>query len=628
MKTILILLACFLYSNIFSQEITEKEVKTDVNGVTVFLEGAQVVRKKSVDLMSGITLLKFVNLSPFIDAKSVQVKAVGEVTVLSVNHQQNFIDKSSKLAELTELQQKDKALDGKINLENAYLSVIKEELEFLKQNRSIGGTTQNINVNNLREVNNYYSTKLTELKLKEIERNKTLEELKRQKADINNQIGSLTNKSEYPTGEVLVKIESKKQTKVNLEVSYVVNNASWFPSYDIRAKSITEPVQLIYKANVRQDTKEEWKDIKLRFSSSNPNSTGVAPELKPYFLNYNTLPPVYNRSISMVKGRVVDAETNEPLPGVCVNLLGSTIGTISDANGNYSIVVPNGNAALSYSSVGYTTETLPAASSQMNIKLTPDIVALDEVVVTGYGVMKKKDISGALQGKTSGVALENKIKIRGTNSLSVPLVQVEKQTTVDFEIKTPYTVKSDNKNYTIDMETYDLPATYKYYCVPKVDKDAFLIAYIVDWEKYNLLEGEANIFFEDTYVGKTLMDVRNATDTMNISLGRDKSISVNRQKMKDYTTKQFLGSKKEETRAYNITVKNNKSQKIDMVLLDQIPVSTSEEIEVTAQKISGAQRNTETGEIKWEFSLEPSSKKDFELNYSVKYPKNRSLVIE
>ena len=115
---------------------------------------------------------------------------------------------------------------------------------------------------------------------------------------------------------------------------------------------------------------------------------------------------------------------------------------------------------------------------------------------------------------------------------------------------------------------------------------------------------------------------------MSISLGRDKSISVNRQKVKDYTTKQFLGSKKEETRAWNITVKNNKSQKIEMVLLDQVPVSTSEEIEVNILKISGAQRNVETGEIKWDFSLEPSVKKEFELNYSVKYPKYRSLIIE
>ena len=178
------------------------------------------------------------------------------------------------------------------------------------------------------------------------------------------------------------------------------------------------------------------------------------------------------------------------------------------------------------------------------------------------------------------------------------------------------------------MVNYKLPAEFKYFCVPKINKDAFLIANISDWEKYNLLEGEANIFFEDTYVGKSLLDIRYATDTLQISLGKDKNVSVKREKMKDFTTKQFIGSKKEESRVWNITVKNNKSQSINMLVFDQVPVSTLEEIKVEILKISGAKHNQETGEIKWDFSIEPNENKIFELNYSVKYPKYRNLIIE
>ncbi len=71
-----------------------------------------------------------------------------------------------------------------------------------------------------------------------------------------------------------------------------------------------------------------------------------------------------------------------------------------------------------------------------------------------------------------------------------------------------YSVKSDSKNHVVELTTYDVPAFYEYYCVPKVDKDAFLLGYITNWEQYNLLEGEANIFFEDTYIGKSILDVR------------------------------------------------------------------------------------------------------------------------
>ena len=168
----------------------------------------------------------------------------------------------------------------------------------------------------------------------------------------------------------------------------------------------------------------------------------------------------------------------------------------------------------------------------------------------------------------------------------------------------------------------------QYYCVPKIDRDVFLIANVSNWEQYNLLEGEANLFFEGTYVGKTLLDVRYATDTLQISLGRDKNINVKREKIKEFTTKKFIGSKKEEARGWDIDIKNNKSQQINMLLFDQVPVSTLEEIKVEVSEFSAGKHDPKTGEIKWEFKIGPSESKKFSLNYFVKYPKNRKLIIE
>lgn len=625
MKAINILLLSLIFSNVFSQEILEKEVQTEVNGVTVFLDGAQIVRQKVVDLPKGKSVIKFINLSPFIDAKSVQVKAEGEVTVLSVNHQQNYLDKMEKSAELTALEKRLETIEDKIKLEYTYLAIIKDELLFLQENRDIGGKNEQVSVTNLQQASDFYSNRLTSLKMKEIERNKTLKSLNEQKTDLHNQINTLTSKKEYPTGEILVKVDAQQTKKYSLELTYLVGNAGWFPSYDIRAKNINEPVQLIYKANVKQDTKVDWSNVKLKFSSADPNVSGVAPELQTYFLNYNSLPPTYKLSANSVRGKVMDNH-GEALPGANVVVEGTTIGTVTDFDGNYSITIPNHSSQLTFSFIGFTSKTLPISNAVMNITLEEDEMDLEEVVVVGYG--STSNVSEALSGKVAGVHIDKSMKIRGTSSLAIPTAQVENQTTVDFEIHTPYTIKSDNKNYTVDMAFYNLPAFYQYYCVPKVDKDAFLIANIVDWEKYNLLEGEANVFFEETYVGKTLMDVRYASDTLEISLGRDKKVSVNREKIKDFTDKQFIGNKKEETRAWKTTVKNNKNQAIHMIILDQVPVSTIEEIEVNIQNISGAQQNSETGEVKWEFELKPNDKKEFELKYSVKYPKYRNLIVE
>jgi len=621
-KLPLILLLCLIFNKTYSQEIIEKKITTSVNEVTVFLEGAQITRKKTIEIKQGKTILKFSDLSPFIDAKSVQVKADGNITVLAVNHQQNFIEKLDKQQELVDLENKLKEVDDKIMLERTYLQILTEELAFLKENRNIGGKNQELSVLNLKDASIFFGTKLTELKIKEIERNNTLKNLNKERSDLTNQINTISKKKEFPNGEILVKVDAKNSSNVSFELSYVVENAGWFPTYDIRAKNVNEPVELIYKANVKQDTKISWDNVKLNLSSANPNISGVAPELKTYFLNYNTRPPVYNRATNEVRGVVLD-EYNNPLPGATVIVKGTTIGTSTDFDGKYSLTIPNNESSLTFSFIGFISQTKPIQSEVMNIMLEEDSATLDEVVVVGYGTTKKnKSISKALQGKVSGV------QIRGASSLAIPTVQNENQTTIDFEIKTPYTIKSDNKSYSVDIDAYNLSAFYQYYCVPKIDKDAFLIANITNWEKYNLLEGEANIFFEGTYIGKTLLDVRYASDTLQISLGRDKNVNVKREKVNEFISKKFIGSKKEESRGWDISVKNNKSQRINMLIYDQVPVSTLEEIKIEVSEISGAKQDSESGEIKWEFTIDPNESKRFSLKYLVKYPKNRNLIIE
>ncbi|MBG7612650.1 mucoidy inhibitor MuiA family protein [Polaribacter sp. BAL334] len=620
MKNIPFIIAFLLCFCGFSQTEKHQDIKTTIKEVTVFQSNAQVTREKSVDLFAGETILKFINLSPFIDAKSIQVKADGAVTILNVSHQQNFIDKLEKQKELVTLESKLIEITTKIELESTLIEILKEELTFLNENRNIGGKNESLTVTNLRETATYYSSRLTALKLKEIERNQTLSKLKNERRDLENQINTFTSKREYPNGEILVKVASKNNSKVTFEISYIVGNAGWFPSYDIRAKNVNEPIELIYKANVKQDTKIDWKDVKLKLSTANPTVSGIAPELKPYFLNYNLAPPVYKLESNSVSGIVTDGSS--PLPGASVIVKGTTIGATTDFDGKYSISIPNGARELVFSYLGYVTKTVSIDKNVLNVQLQEDASTLDEVVVVGYGTKKNNSISQILQGVVPGV------KIRGAASIEIPVEQIENQTSVDFEIKMPYTIKSDNKSYAVDISNYSLAADYQYYSVPKINKNAFLMANITDWEKYNLLEGEANIFFEETYIGKSLLDVRYAKDTLQISLGVDKNIQIEREKITDFASKKFIGSRKEELRNWKINIKNNKNQQISMVIFDQIPVSVNEEIKVEILNISGANHTLETGELKWIFKLNPKESKVFDLKYTVKYPKNKNLLIE
>ena len=606
----------------------ELEIKSEISEVTVYLSGAQITRSKTVDVPAGRSVLKFVNLSPFIDSKSLSDYAKGNLTLLSVNLQHNFLSLQTPSKEREELTKTKKELEKKLQTENAYLEVLNEEMAFLKANSAVGGANTGTSLSALKEANVYFSEKITAIKLKQIDRQATVEKLSEELAKIQSQLATLESKKEFPTGEILVSVDSKTPEKVPFEIKYIVANAGWTPTYDIKVKNISRPAELTYKANVRQSTNEEWKNVKLRLSSSDPNTSNTYRELRPYLLNYHTAPPSYGDMISRVSGRVMDASTGEPLIGATVMVKGSSIGTAADVNGAYSLPIPPSGGILQISFIGYRQMESPITRSQMDFRLEQDLQGLDEVVVVGYGVAKE-----ALQGKVSGLRLRGTKPVEAQEEMApavnlVETEQVSRQTSVEFDIQMPYTLLSDGKNLTINIDSYSLPAEYQYFCAPKIDKNAYLTAQIVDWEKYNLLEGEASVYFEDTYTGKTLLDVRNMSDTLNISLGKDKGIAIDREMQKQFTTRQFLGSKKEETRGWLLSVKNNKSQEIKISVFDQIPVSTLEEIEVKTDNISNGKPDPETGIIEWNFQLKPAEKKELDLKYTVRYPKNRNLTIE
>lgn len=208
------------------------------------------------------------------------------------------------------------------------------------------------------------------------------------------------------------------------------------------------------------------------------------------------------------------------------------------------------------------------------------------------------------------------------------VTQRETATNIEFKIETPYDIPSGGQPYTVLIAEHKAPATYEYYVAPKLDPDAFLSAKMTDWEKYNLLSGEATLFFEDTYVGKTMIIAENSNDTLLLSLGRDKSIVVKRTKQLKYTDKQFLGNKVTHTIGWDIEVRNKKKQAVQLVIEDQFPVSTTEEIEVKLEKSGKAKVDEAEGKLTWDLKLDAGKTEKLEFRYAVKHPKQMTIYLE
>ena len=201
----------------------------------------------------------------------------------------------------------------------------------------------------------------------------------------------------------------------------------------------------------------------------------------------------------------------------------------------------------------------------------------------------------------------------------------ENELDVSYDIDLPYDVPTNGKQQIATLKEASVNGLFKYYAVPKLDKDAFLLTEISDWEKLNLVAGEANIIFEGTYVGKSFIDPNTTNDTLNLTLGKDKRVVVKREKLADFSSVKFLGSNKLQVITYELTVKNNKKDPITFILKDQYPLSTNKEIEVDLLDSDGAAVNAEIAVLTWKLQLAPGESKKVRISYSVKYPKGKLL---
>jgi uncharacterized protein (TIGR02231 family) len=277
--------------------------------------------------------------------------------------------------------------------------------------------------------------------------------------------------------------------------------------------------------------------------------------------------------------------------------------SLSTGNPNYNITAPNLNP--------WFVSTYQEQQIRIRGMASPiaDKSALSEVVVVaGYGMKAKKDFTGAVSTVNDYTTVN------------------ETQLGVTFDIDIPYDVNSDNKPHTVAFKEYEVPAKYKYYAAPKLSTDAYLLAYVTDWEKLNLQAGNANIIFEGTYTGKSYINPANILDTLSLSMGKDKKIIITKEKQQDFSSTKFIGSNKKQVFTYLIKIRNTKKETIDLSLKDQYPLSTESDIETELLENSGAEVNKENGMLSWQLKIAPNETKTIKLSYSVKAPKNKVIA--
>jgi uncharacterized protein (TIGR02231 family) len=537
MKKITFLTAILLFTITKLQSQDSTTINTTIGNVTVFIRGAEIQREGFTSLKAGAQRIIFENLPQDINPQSIQVAGVGNFTILGVSHKINNIKPDVKTKEIEDLEKSLEKLKENADMQQALLSDLQDETGMLKKNESIGGTQTGVNVDDLKKFAVFFRSRLTELTKNKLEINRKLREVSFEMQRLQNQLQELRSLPQKVTSSTVVDVTASAAVQAKFSVTYLVLSAGWSASYDLRASDINSPVELTYKANVYQNTGEDWKNIKPVFSTANPAVNNSKPVLLPWYLSFYAPAPVYSHQNFMPR------------------------------------------------------------QAKRRIDL-PELVEEEEFYEES-----------------------------ALSSADLTTVQ-ENQTSVEFAIAVPYTIPCDGQIHAVELAKHSLPAIYEYYAVRKLEKDVFLLAKITGWEKLDLLSGNANVFFEGKFIGESNIETRQTDNMLTLSLGRDRNITVTRIRKKDYSEKQFLGSNITETREWDLTVHNKKKQPIKIIVEDQVPISTRKEIKIDVLNISNATSDEDTGKLSWIFDLKPAESRTVNVKYSVKYPKNKKVILE
>lgn len=659
MKQLLITLLILTNLQTFASDILK--AKSSVEEVTVFLSGAQITRTGSVSVSKGASEIVFTDISPLLKRESLQAGTKSNITILSVHYETKLTEKKQDLKELKVFENKRNELSKKVNRFNASMEVIRVQETMIQNLSNVQTQMKDFKVSDVVEAKEIIDAHLEAIKLRRIELQEKINTINVTLNELNQKIQAFGVIYSSIEPRVVVKIKSEREQKVKMKISYFTPNARWYPSYNLRIKDVKSPITIDYQANISQQTGEDWKNAKLTLSTNDPNLSGQKPILTPWYLvlnqyngraNNNNQNRYTPNNYPRVTGRVTN-QYGEPLRYANIMAIGTTVGTITDGDGHYAMNIPTGSNQLQVNYIGYNPVTFSVSSAEHNIVMQEKLMTLEEVTVLDdmdyYSmdvetVNESPSVNGATvaysMSATESVTMtqyENKrdlTKIKRqvvsnvTPSVAVQVQQIENVVSAEFKISERYTIKSDNKQYTVQINEIEHKAHYQYYCAPKLDPDVFLTAQLLGWESLNLLEGQASIFFEGTYVGTSLLDAKFVGDTLDISLGRDKRVVVKREKEKEMSKNKLVGDNEVKTIKWNIEIKNQKSQQINLIIEDQFPLTNDAKIKIDKDDVNKARIDETTGFITWQIKLGASKIEKLAFKYKVTYPKGNEVYLD
>ena len=656
-KNIFIIILMLSVSNmVFSQK--ESKLYPIVNKVTVFYSTAQVEKSTKLSLDKGFNEIILCGNSPYLRKQSIQFNNSSDFmiteftpyiqTVREDKSSEDKLDKKSKdiLKKLKDsLDKVDRIIYDKKTLEKVYHTELEvlEKIEFMSKKDSLLG------VKRIKETLNFYRDKSIDVRsnIAKLEKETLIYQEKRRELKANirlilqdNEEKENSNKTEY---YIKLIVYAKKQVETSIEYIYNVNAISWNPFYDVKFTKSSNMANLILKTEFQQNTGEDWKDVKLVFSTHDSQEQGEPYELEPMVYTLSSYSNTLNYKGDMISGQVTDALTSQPMPFVNVIVEQNGVqkgGAQTDLDGYYKIKdLSSGYYDVIASFVGYEKTIRKGVktirgNTNCNIKLQQASYSLDEIVTTYCKTPTLEDeedrdnYQGFIEEGEDFMIMDDSFSLE-SSSFSKPLVNNSSPTLgKEYEVGMNYTINSGERPKVIPLEEKNSPFFYKYYSIPKAEKMVYFSALIPSWVDLDLMNAKAKIYIDESFVNDSYISSNQSTDTLSLPIGKEKRLAVDRTvtfAQPEKTNRK--GTILESLVTVTIIAKNNKDEFASVRIDDQIPISNIEDITIENKELSGAILDEKTGILYWDISLKALESKTLTLIYTVRYPKTAKILL-
>lgn len=610
-KLSILFLALTINLGLLAQE--SQRVTAPVKEATVFHKGAKLTHTTTVTVQKGVNTITIEGLSPIIDQKSIMIKASKGVFVSSFEFSVDYL--SAPKTENVKVKKWQDSIEvcrtaiAKIKTDNKIKS---ELLSFLKKGieKNVSGSESGLGMEELVKNMDYYQTKALQLETEIAANYEKINQYETTLARLRSQTEQEEVKNIKTSGILEVTLSAALAGTTELTVSYFTTAAGWTPFYDMTITSMDQPIKISGKANVFQTTGLDWKKVKLTLSTATPGQTKVAPLFSTWFLFYQT--KLYGDDVQRASNSYSYRGDNQ---NVKLNTVSDQVKVTT-----YMSMEEASPAAKTEISVTYPLYFIDGREVPMREALSIDLNS-----IKSREELSANDAMATYGSRASGGAV-----LITTKSMEDYIRQSDDHLNTQYDIEIPYTIPGNGKGQTIDLQTKETNAKYKYYCAPKLNSETFLLADIEDWEKLALLSAYANITYDGTYLGQTFINAGSTEKVLTLTLGTEPRVSVKREKLVDYSSIKVLGSDTKVLLTYRITVKNNQTKKINFVLKEQYPISKLKEIEVELlpETTTPTFNKQDIGVLTWEMELNAGETKTFTVSYSVKYPKDKNINLE